>query len=191
MIEFTSDTGESFKPGVGLNHVFVLVIPDTEYNETLTQITKQLTTSNERICYVSLNRPYYNIVKNFQSAGIDISNFFFIDAITQTAEIPDKIHDCVFVSSPGSLTELSLAISNLLERDKFDYLIFDSLSTLLVYESDTTVTKFVHSLMAKIRVVGCMAIFTCLKQDNGSVLMRDINMFADKILDVEHGTMFR
>ena len=89
------------------------------------------------------------------------------------------------MSSPSALTELSLSISNILEREKFDYMIFDSLSTLLVYESETVITKFVHFLIAKVRVIGCNAIFTCLKQDVNSILIRDINMFADRVLDIE------
>ena len=168
------------------SQILVLVIPDKQYSERILGVIKELSSTYNSICYVSLNRPYRSLKKNFEDSGIDINKFFFIDAITKTAEIPAPDDRCEFISSPSALTELSLAISNNLEHKKFDYILFDSLSTLLVYESDTVVTQFVHFLMAKIRVVGCKAIFTCLKQDLDSMLLKDINMFADRIIDMEY-----
>ncbi|MFH1788926.1 MAG: hypothetical protein ABH834_06070 [Candidatus Altiarchaeota archaeon] len=166
--------------------IIVLLIPDEDYTRRVMEITKDLTRISTRLCYISLNLPYRSLLKHFDEKHIDPSKFYFIDAITQTAEMIKNQPTCEYVSSPGALTELSLAISNILETQKFDYLIFDSLSTLLVYESPLIVTKFIHSLMAKIRVVGTKAIFTCLKQDYDSVLLKDINMFADKILNIEY-----
>jgi len=166
--------------------VIVLLIPDEEYSKRILEITKELSKISSKLCYVSLNIPFNTLERNFQAKEIDVSKFYFIDAISQTAEIPRDRKNCEYISSPGALTELSLAISNVLETQKFDYIIFDSLSTLLVYETPIIVTKFVHSLMAKVRVVGCKAIFTILKQDSSSMLLKDINMFADKILNVEY-----
>jgi hypothetical protein len=166
--------------------VIVLLIPDEEYGKRIIEITKDLSRVSSKLCYVTLNLPYSSLERSFREKEIDISKFYFIDAITQTAEIPKEKENCEYISSPGALTELSLAVSNVLETQKFNYMVFDSLSTLLVYETPVVVTKFIHSLMAKIRVVGCKAIFTILKQDSSSMLLKDINMFADKILNVEY-----
>lgn len=166
--------------------IIVLLIPDEDYSRRVMDITKDLLKISDHLCYITLNLPYRSLVKNFGERGIDVNKFYFIDAITQTAEMTKNVPNCEYVSSPGALTELSLAISNILELQEFDYLVFDSLSTLLVYESPLIVTKFIHSLMAKIRVIGTKAIFTCLKQDTDSILLKDINMFADKILNIEY-----
>ena len=171
--------------GLKDNQIVVLIIPDNDYVKSIISLTKELNDGGSKICYITLNRPYRSIHALFEKNGMDMSKFFFIDAITKTAEMAETTENCEFVSSPSALTELSLSISNILEREKFDYMIFDSLSTLLVYESETVITKFVHFLIAKVRVIGCNALFTCLKQDTGSILIRDINMFADKILDME------
>ena len=176
--------------GLKETQIIVLVIKDSEYLNNMLNLTKDISQVSKRICYVTLNRPYMSIVELFLKSNIDLSKFYFVDAITKTAEMVETKDNCEFVSSPGALTELSLTISNILEKEKFDYLIFDSLSTLLVYESDTVITKFIHFLIAKIRVIGCNAFFTCLKQDNSSLLIRDINMFADKIIDVEKLSMY-
>ena len=171
--------------GLTENQIIVLIVPDKDYLSSIVTLTRDISANSKRICYVTLNRPYRSLLDIFSKNGINTSKFYFIDAITKTAEMAESIDNCEFVSSPGALTELSLSISNILEQEKFDYMIFDSLSTLLVYESETVITKFVHFLIAKVRVIGCNAMFTCLRQDINSVLVRDINMFADKIIDVE------
>jgi len=168
-----------------LNQIIVLIIPEENYTERLINIVKEMNQLDGKICYISLNRPYNSLLTSFKKAGINTDNIYVIDAITRTAQLALKCDNCEFVSSPGALTELSVTISNLMETGRFKYIIFDSLSTLLVYESDNTIAKFVHFLMAKVRVVGCNAIFTCLKQDADSILVKDINMFADKVINFE------
>lgn len=173
-------------PGFQGAQILVLVIPDKDYKTKWMEVVKQLSNLDGKICYISLNVPYETLIKSFKMLGIDASKFYFVDAITQTAQMSPETENCEFVSSPGALTELSLSISNILDRKGFNYVIFDSLSTLLVYESEITVTKFVHQLISKIRIIGSKAIFSILKQDTSSVLLRDINMFADRILDIEN-----
>lgn len=167
------------------NQIIVLIMPEDDYLDRMIKVMKDLTKSNGRICYISLNRPFSSLLKRFQQGQLDTSKIFFIDAITRTAQFPPETKDCEFVSSPGALTELSVAISRAMDGGQYQYIVFDSLSTLLVYESDTTIAKFVHYLMAKVRVAGCSALFTCLKQDADSVLIKDINMFADKVIHLE------
>lgn len=168
------------------HQIIVLIIPNDQYMERIVDVAKEVAVDSQKICYVTLNRPYDSLIETLKSANVDTSKFFFVDGITKTAEAPPSIENCEFVSSPSALTELSLTTSDLLDSQKYDYIIFDSLSTLLVYESEIVVTKFIHFLMSKVRIVGCKAIFTCLKQDADSVLIKDLNMFADKIIEMEH-----
>jgi len=169
----------------GSRQILVLVMPEDNYTEHLLLVVKEISKLPGKICYISLNRPYNSLVGIMQHSGLDLKKIHFIDAITKTAQLTTKCDECEFISSPGALTELSVTISKLMDTGDYKYIIFDSLSTLLVYESDTTITKFVHYLMAKVRVAGCNAIFTCLKQDANSILIKDINMFADKVIDLE------
>jgi archaellum biogenesis ATPase FlaH len=167
------------------SQILVLIMPEENYTDHLLMVVKEIGKLPGKICYISLNRPYNSLIKTFQHVGLDMNRIHFIDAITKTAQIITKCDECDFVTSPGALTELSVTISKLMDTGDYKYIIFDSLSTLLVYESDTTIAKFVHFLMAKVRVAGCSAVFTCLKQDANSILIKDINMFADKVIDLE------
>lgn len=173
------------KAGIAENRIVVLIIPDEQYTQKLLAITKELSQTSGSVLYVSLNRPYATLMDSFSAAGIDSRKFYFIDAVTETAQKVDAQERVKYISSPGSLTELSLALTKLLDAQQFDYVLFDSLSTLLVYEEAQVVTRFVHSLMSKIRVVKCKGVFTSLKRDVDSIVIKDLNMFADMILDTE------
>lgn len=169
----------------GKGKILVLVVPEQKYTQHLMGILKTLSERYSSICYVSLNRPCNSILENLRENSIDTKKFYFIDTITKTAKIPEPVNYCTYISSPGALTEISLAVSSFFDSDgKADCLIFDSLSTLFVHESESAITKFVHFLMAKMKVVGCDAYFTVLKTDESSTLIKDIHMFADQVIDV-------
>lgn len=174
------------RAGIEENRVVVLIIPDEQYTQKLLGITREVVEVSNSALYVSLNRPYQTLAESFSAAGIDASKLSYVDAVTQTASKAEDSGDNVkYVSSPGALTELSLTIAKILDTKKHDFLLFDSLSTLLVYENEMVVTRFIHSLMSKLRVLNCKGVFTCLKRDVDSVVIKDLNMFADMILDTE------
>lgn len=165
--------------------ILVLVVPEHNYTEKILAVVADMVGMGINLCYISLNRPCSSLMSTFKKAGVNTDSIHFIDAITKTAVNTEDTKQCSYVSSPGALTELSVKISKIVDKKEYDYIIFDSLSTLLVYESDSTIAKFVHFLMAKVRVASCNAIFTCLNQDAESILIKDINMFADKVIDME------
>ena len=86
-----------------------------------------------------------------------------------------------YVSSPSALTELSLCITDGHKKHNSDCLLFDSLSTLLVYHQINTVARFAHSLIAKTGANNTTIVFTILEGDAESVLVKDLGMFVDKI----------
>ena len=62
---------------------------------------------------------------------------------------------------------------------------FDSLSTLLIYNKKETVSKFVHSVVNKIKASNITAVFTALEGDTQSALLKEIGMFVDEVIHVE------
>jgi len=114
----------------------------------------------------------------------DLKKFFFIDAVTASVKTPEENDNVVFISSPRALTELNITLNKVLEVGNLDCTVFDSLSTLLVYEDQMTVIRFVHNVMAKLRTTNSKGVFTALKEDITTNLMKDLNMFADKVVEL-------
>lgn len=166
------------------NEIIVFVIPDKDYSKWLRKLSRVIGNSQKGICYVSLNKPYTNLVKELALDNKAIKRFLFIDAITETVKKPKPNERVIFVSSPNALTELSIIMVKALETDKVDYMVFDSLSTLLVYEDAATAIKFTHNIIVKLRTTKTKGIFTILKGDITKSLMKDLSMFVDKVVDL-------
>ncbi len=131
---------------------------------------------------------YGALNKTLQDHGIDTGKFFFVDGITleamPEAEEPDN---CLFVPSAAALTDISITINQILETGQLESMLFDSLSTLLIYNKEEVVAEFVRDMVGNIRKANCVTIFTSLEGDTESALLKDLGMFVDKIIHLWKG----
>ena len=161
---------------ISKNDIVVFLIPNKKYSAALDNIIKTVSKSYKKICYVSLNKPCYTVAKAFSEAKADTKKLFFIDCVSQNARQSKGIN-VSYVSSPKALTELNIAINKVLGIQKTEIIVFDSLSTLLVYQQTQTIIKFVHSIISTLRNKSSKAVFLCLKEDIKTDLIKDISMF--------------
>ena len=111
-----------------------------------------------------------------------MDNILFIDAISKTIKnVPDQAKGVYYLNSPNSLTEISLQVSSL-TRHNFDYIVFDSLTNLLIYQGKAPVAKFLSTIINKIRDSKTRAVFYCLDVKEHEELIEEASMFVDKVL---------
>ncbi len=164
----------------------LVVIPTQEYAETIMSLTAQLNANYSRISYISLNKLITPLRRSFEEKRIDLSKFYFVDGITKTAIAnPPAIDNCVFIPAPNDLTKLSIQITKSLQTFDPDCMIFDSLSTLLIYEDNVIASQFIHALVNKISAFGVRMVFTCLKGDKEKQLARELALILDKVIGIE------
>ncbi|MFH1174848.1 MAG: DUF835 domain-containing protein [archaeon] len=92
--------------------------------------------------YVSLNKTQKSMEDLLRKQNIDTDKLFFVDCVTT-----ERVRDDVLHISPEQLDLLSAAIRAFFSEipgDKF--LIIDALSTLLIYNNENKVAKFVKEL---------------------------------------------
>lgn len=163
------------------NQIVLLLMPSAGYSTLAIKMLKQLSGS---ICYVTLNKTYGALKELFQKNGINTKNVVFIDGISKTiGETPSQTEGCYFVESPAALTEISLCITKLLQHN-FDYIIFDSLTNLLIYEKKAPVARFVSIITTKIRATKTKALFYTLSITEQQELIKETEMFVDKVIDL-------
>jgi hypothetical protein len=167
------------------NQIIVFVIRSKDYSKRLESITRAAIDIKKELCYISLNKPYQVLEANLKNAGVPTENIYFVDAVSSKVGSAKAVEGVIFVSSPQALTELSIAINKCLGFQETGAALFDSLSTLLVYEEVSSVVKFVHSVISTLRVKGKSCIFTMLKEDLKEELVKDMGMFADKIEEID------
>lgn len=147
------------KKEIGTNQMILIILPNEKYTEDILEIAKQLSNNYKKICYVSLNKLYSALTKSLKDNAVDIKKFCFVDVVTKAADPNAKSDGNVkFVSSPSALTELSLTVLTDCKENKPECMLFDSLSTLLIYQKGEVVTQFIHSLTGKIRIIGCLGL---------------------------------
>ena len=170
------------KTELSSNQTILLVIPGIEYNEILADTMKKL---SGNICYVTSNKTYDALKEIFEKNKIDLSNVVFIDSISKTIKkVSDKSENVYYVSSPGALTELSLVINKFLGHE-FDYLIFDSLTNLSVYQSQKICIKFITDLINKIKKTKTKAVLYAIESKENDSTIAKVSTFVDKVVKAE------
>lgn len=163
------------------NQVVLLLVEGLEYNDLSLKVAKEL--FGKKICYVTLNKTCPSIIENFSKMNIKTKGVMFVDAISKTITgKPKAVDSCMYLSSPGALTELSIAITEFI-REGYDYIIFDSLTNLLIYQGKGPVAKFVANIITKVKASKTRAVFYALKVDQHQELIQEASMFVDKVVD--------
>ncbi len=165
------------------NKTLLLIMPGLGYNSIILDILRNL--SGKKICYVTLNKTYNSLNEIFNKKKIKTGGISFIDTISKTIkDMPNRKNKCYFCSSPGALTEISITISKVLEHD-FDYLVFDSLANLLIYQDNDSVAKFLLKISNKIRESNTKAIFYALNVKEQGELIKEAGIFVDKVIKIK------
>ena len=122
---------------------------------------------------VTLNIPYVSLKERLAASGISTESLAFVDGITKhTHGNLEPAENVLYLESLKDLVEISVSIdrgAELLEGKK-TFLIFDSLTTLLVYNEPLAVEKFAHNLIGKMRSKSIASVFFIAAHANQTII---------------------
>jgi len=174
---------ENKKKLIELKEYVALATINSKYNNANIELIKYMTEEVKSPgVYVTLNKPFKTIESDLKNSKVDTRIIIFIDAVTKTVGGEIKKTDrCLFIGSPENLSDLSIAmdqaITSLKGKDKF--LFFDSLNTLLLYNSAETVARFIHFLAGKMRIWKVKGIIISLEKKANKELIDELSQFCD------------
>jgi hypothetical protein len=171
------------------NKFLLLLLDEDECPPKLEEIIKFVEKTKTRICYICLSKPYSDIMEELGGKGFNTDNFFFIDVLSSHYREHGPAGNCIFVSSPSDLKGLRDTIRKATKERKCSVILFDAISTLLVYQETSSIVKFTHHLLIEKEQENVKKLFIVLKGDSvpkeeNQKLVNDLMMFADKALDV-------
>jgi len=170
------------KKVVSSGKVNLLVVPSDTYNTSLITFVKKVTPT--KIGYVTINKGYSALVEMLRKNKFNLNNFIFVDCVTKSIITAKKEPNCVYISSPNALTEMTLAIDKLIDGS-VPVILIDSLSTLLVYHSPNTITHFIHHIINKARnKCDVMLVMTISDKDKKKGVFKEIEVLVDKIVTI-------
>jgi len=164
------------------NQVTIFTIPNIEYAERLKEMTWLIGRLKKAVCFVALNKSYKSIIKDC-ALGENADNFLFIDAVSKPGREVKQDKKVIFLK-PEALTELNMTLGKALKTGKFDYLIFDSLSSLLVYKNLKIISEFTRNLTDKIKSTKTKGVFTVLEDNINPKLIENLSRHANKVISL-------
>ncbi len=182
-------TGEknikSYDKEITKNRVVLFLIPNKIYQVELLRITKSVADKWSKILYISLNKPAEKVIETFGENNIDTKKFLFVDAITKGVKPNVSDHGITYINSPKNYEQFNIELNQILEKEKFECLIFDSLSTMLTYQDEKIIIRFAHDLLTRLIVAHASGEVICLLKDINTALVKNISMFADGVVDMK------
>ena len=178
---------ESKLKGLPENSV-VLVIADTEeHNKVSLDILNMLVNKKrQQGGFINLNLPCSKIDELLKIKDIDRRNVHTVCCKNgyDITEYEKKAKNCSFIRSPEQLTELCSSLEKIFEFGKYEFLVLDSVSTLLIYNKQNTVLRFLHFLIEKIRLSNIRGVIVTLAEKNNKELLDELSQFCDKTIVV-------
>ena len=165
------------------NSTLLLVAAKWSFQTDFPKILNEIASVSKKICYVSLSKPFLSLQTTLKKTRLNADSIFILDLITRSVFEPKETDNCVYLDSPENLTDVSIVISEILKQD-IDIIIFDSISTFLIYKESKPIIKFIHNIITKIKVSNKKALFLCIKEEKARDLIENVSMFVDKMIKV-------
>ena len=147
--------------------------------------------TKQPIVFITTDKSAEQIKKELLAAKIFYgSSLKIIDCYSkQTNESCKDSADVVRVSGPLALNEISIALSEieaeLIKKSKSHWIIFDSLSTVLMYTNPPTVGRFVQVLVSRIKNAGGSVLFSIEEGMHEQNAVVTIEHLMDCIIEVK------
>jgi len=181
---------DDFKNGIkGMeNYISLIVSSAMKYQNSSEEVLGILLKNKTPGVYVTLNKPYDVILRSVKKLSVDPRLVIFIDGITNTGgDKKVKVQNCLFIGSPEKLSDLFVALDQAVSaipgNDKF--IVFDSLNTLSLFNTENIVARFMHQLVGKMRGWKVKGIVMSLQKDSDKVLLDELTPFCDLRIDAK------
>ena len=156
-------------------------VPAADYLNEVAKVVKANGKSN--IIYVSTNRPADNITKVLKGYGAETENIFFIDCASHKACTQyDGTGKCICLESPSDIMGISIALTEASASSEGSKIVLlDSVSTMLIYNSEEVICKFFNFMINKMRVNDVSSVLFVLSTDMEKTAIKTIEMFVDEV----------
>ena len=169
--------------------IYLCLTSAEHLRENSSLIIRSLLARGYMVIVVTTNQPYAILKKSYEKDGIDLSKVGFIDAITRYAvgEVPVGAKGVRFTSSPSDLTQLGIAISDALKdlSGRKAAILLDSVSTMLIYLPSTNLSKFIHFVSSKLKILDMAGIFLAVEDGLDPTLLSQLTTFVDRVVNME------
>jgi hypothetical protein len=161
----------------------LVMTPIDKLQDNIAAVLKNFSDRDMKGVYVSLSKPCDSLKRKFEHAGLETNNVFFIDCISKSIDGIERKDNTFYVSNAGDLDDIGISITEILQENKIDFLLIDSLETLLIYNKVNTIAIFAESVIRKSNKFKLKTVIMTSSSDK--TLIDEIATFFDNIIGVE------
>ena len=167
---------------------FIVLIETSADNisELTMAIVKFLTKQNDYGIIVSANRPYINLIANYERNKIDTNKVYILDLISKNQNADEPADNVMFIKNASSLTDISLSINEhikKLEGKKFVFI--DSITTMLIHNEPYVFARFIHSIFTRMRLNCIGGIMISMTDRTNREVRAEIAQLCDKVIKID------
>ncbi len=161
--------------------ISVYVFKEANYYRNLYNIIEE--TRGKKVIIINTNKPADMILNDMKKENVKIQNIFFIDTISKYLGKPDTNQDnIVYIDDPANLTEIGIVVKLSVEKIKGEkMLIFDSLTTLSLYNSSRNLVRFYNFFFQLSRLNQIDTIVIALESDIDKEILNNISGLVDEV----------
>jgi len=143
--------------------------------------------AGKKCVYVSVGLPYDYILKEIKKRDIKIENIFFIDCVSAMAGLDlMPCENLAFVETPAELEKINRNIDYHLKRmeEGKKFIVMDSFSTLLIYNTIDSIKEFTCFLINKMRSEKISGIFVVIDKEIPEDFACHLSENCDRVIHI-------
>jgi hypothetical protein len=168
-------------------HIFLILASPANIRQRNIDVIKEISSLGYHTVVVTTNFPYSVLSKLYKESGVDLTSVSFIDAVTRNSigsaeNIPGVVR---YVNNPANLTDMGIAVTEVLKEHtgKKVCILYDSISTMLIYLSSPNISKFIHFVTNKLRLMDISGIFLAAEKGLDPMLVSQLTTFVDRVIE--------
>jgi len=169
--------------------IYLIMASASDIRNQNIELIKMLVAKDYHVLVITTNQPYDILNKNYEKCGILMEKIFVIDTVTKYALGHDHepVKTCRFVNNPADLTAIGIAVTESLSglKEKKVSLLFDSVNSMLIYISSHNITKFIHFITNRLRLMNFSGIFLAVEKGLDPDVLTQLITFVDEVIDLD------
>lgn len=167
--------------------IFLILASPGTIRQCNIEIIRQVSGLGYHTVVITTNFPYSVLTKLYAQSGILPESVSFIDAVTRNSvggaeNIPGIVR---YINNPANLTDMGIAVTEVLKEHAGQKvcIMYDSVSTMLIYLSSANISKFIHFVTNKLRLMEISGVFLAVEKGLDPMLMTQLTTFVDSVID--------
>jgi KaiC/GvpD/RAD55 family RecA-like ATPase len=174
------------------NRIILALVSPGNYRNDSVHLLQDIQEAGFQVIFVAIHQPCASLREYYTRQGIDVSRIFFIDAITKYAvgSLPAPDDHIRYVNKPGDHTALGIAVTETFRQLGSERVVIyiDSINAMLIYSDSVNLSRFIHFITSKLRILNVAGIFIAVEKGLDPILISQIRAFSDEMIDISEST---